>query len=112
VVSARPVDEYGDGNGQKLNTDGYAALNGLERRSVTNGAVAEESAPGKGASIDDLNKGQPAASWSGSLAVDSAHYLTLTPEGIAKYFAQDLPARESEILAATPRTCVCWCVRR
>jgi hypothetical protein len=43
VVSARPVDEYGDGNGQKLNTDGDAALNELERRSVTNGTVAEES---------------------------------------------------------------------
>ena len=58
-------------------------------------------APPKGESVSGLGKGQPAPPWSGSIKADSGGYLSLTPEGIGKFFAQDLPAKESAILAAT-----------
>ncbi|MCA0016239.1 alpha/beta hydrolase [Mesorhizobium sp. B292B1B] len=57
-------------------------------------------APPKGVSINDLGKGQPAP-WAGSLQADSAGYLRLTPEGVARHFAQDLPAVEISLIAAT-----------
>ena len=58
-------------------------------------------APPKGESVNGLGKGQPAPPWSGSIKADSGGYLSLMPEGIAKFFAQDLPAKEIAILAAT-----------
>jgi pimeloyl-ACP methyl ester carboxylesterase len=58
-------------------------------------------APPKGESVNGLGKGQPAPPWSGSITADSGGYLSLTPEGMAKFFAQDLPAKETAIVAAT-----------
>jgi pimeloyl-ACP methyl ester carboxylesterase len=58
-------------------------------------------APPKDESVNGLGKGQPAPPWSGSIKTDSGGYLSLTPEGIAKFFAQDLPAKEIAVLAAT-----------
>jgi pimeloyl-ACP methyl ester carboxylesterase len=58
-------------------------------------------APPKGESVNGLGKGQPAPPWSGSIKADSGGYLSLTPEGIGKFFAQDLPSKEIAILAAT-----------
>jgi pimeloyl-ACP methyl ester carboxylesterase len=58
-------------------------------------------APPKGQSVNGLGKDQPAPPWAGSIKPDSGGYLTLTPEGIAKFFAQDLPPKEAALLAAT-----------
>jgi pimeloyl-ACP methyl ester carboxylesterase len=58
-------------------------------------------APPKGESVNGLGKGQPAPPWSGSIKADSGGYLSLTPEGVGKFFAQDLPTKEIAILAAT-----------
>jgi pimeloyl-ACP methyl ester carboxylesterase len=58
-------------------------------------------APPKGESVNSLGKGQPAPPWAASVKADSGGYLSLTPEGIAKFFAQDLPAKEAAVLAAT-----------
>jgi pimeloyl-ACP methyl ester carboxylesterase len=58
-------------------------------------------APPKGQSVNGLGKGQPAPPWAGSIKADSGGYLTLTPEGVAKFFAQDLPPQQAAIIAAT-----------
>ncbi len=58
-------------------------------------------APPKGVSINDLGKGQPPAPWLSQLQPDSAGYLRLSDEAIAKYFAQDLPAQDIRVVAAT-----------
>lgn len=58
-------------------------------------------APPKGVSINDLGKGQPAPPWLSALQPDSAGYLRLSNEAVAKYFAQDLPAAEISVIAAT-----------
>lgn len=56
-------------------------------------------APPPGLSVNDLSKGQPPLPWLGSVVPDSAGNLKLSAEGVAKYFAQDLPA--DEIAAVT-----------
>lgn len=56
-------------------------------------------APPPGVSVNDLGKGQPPLPWLGSVVPDSAGNLKLSAEGVAKYFAQDLPA--DEITAVT-----------
>jgi pimeloyl-ACP methyl ester carboxylesterase len=58
-------------------------------------------APDTGQSTNDLNKGQPPPPGAASMRADNAGYLYLTPEGVAKNFAQDLPAAETKVLAAT-----------
>ena len=58
-------------------------------------------APPKGASINDLGAGQPPPPRAEALKPDSGGYLRLGDEGIAKYFAQDLPAKEISVIAAT-----------
>lgn len=57
--------------------------------------------PPKGQSANGLSKGQPPPPWASSIKTDSGGYLSLTPEGIAKYFAQDLSPKEQAIIAAT-----------
>jgi pimeloyl-ACP methyl ester carboxylesterase len=58
-------------------------------------------APPMGESVNGLGKGHPAPAWAGSVKTDSAGYHALTPEGVANFFAQDLPAKEIAIVAAT-----------
>jgi pimeloyl-ACP methyl ester carboxylesterase len=58
-------------------------------------------APPKGVSINDLGKGQPPAPWLAELQPDSAGYLRLSDEAVAKYFAQDLPRQDIRVVAAT-----------
>jgi pimeloyl-ACP methyl ester carboxylesterase len=58
-------------------------------------------APPMGESVNGLGKGHPAPAWAGSVKTDSAGYHSLTPEGVANFFAQDLPAKEIAIVAAT-----------
>ncbi|TPL96123.1 alpha/beta hydrolase [Mesorhizobium sp. B2-3-10] len=54
----------------------------------------------KGVSINELGKGQPPP-WASALQPDSGGYLRLSAEGVAKYFAQDLPPAEIGVIAAT-----------
>ncbi len=55
----------------------------------------------KGEAVSDLLKNGPPPPWAAALRKDSAGFLTLPPATIAKDFAQDLPAAESALIAAT-----------
>ncbi|MEO0543096.1 MAG: alpha/beta hydrolase [Pseudomonadota bacterium] len=54
-----------------------------------------------GQSLSDLLEGQPPAPWQAEAAPDEAGYIRLSPQGIATYFAPDLPADEAALIAAT-----------
>ncbi|MCC2954356.1 alpha/beta hydrolase [Massilia sp. IC2-477] len=58
-------------------------------------------APGDGESIFDLVKPYPPGEWQKGLVPDSAGYLGMNAETFRAYFAQDLPAKQSAVLAAT-----------
>ena len=58
-------------------------------------------APDVGEATSDLGKGGPPPPGSASIRPDSAGFLYLTPEGVAKDFAQDLPAAQTKVMAAT-----------
>lgn len=54
-----------------------------------------------GQSLSQLTEGQPAAPWQAEIYPDSEGYLRLTAAGISKYFAPDLPASETAVMAVT-----------
>jgi pimeloyl-ACP methyl ester carboxylesterase len=58
-------------------------------------------APDAGESVSDAAKGTPAPPGSASIRPDAAGFLSLTPEGVAQNFAQDLPAAETKVMAVT-----------
>jgi pimeloyl-ACP methyl ester carboxylesterase len=58
-------------------------------------------APDVGESTGDLGKGGPPPPGSASIRPDGAGFLYLTPEGVAKDFAQDLPAAQTKVMAVT-----------
>jgi pimeloyl-ACP methyl ester carboxylesterase len=58
-------------------------------------------APDAGKSINDILKQGPAPAWGAKLRRDSEGFLTLPPDIIASDFAQDLPAAEAKLVAAT-----------
>ena len=58
-------------------------------------------APAEGQSVTDLSKGYPAPEGFKHIVADKEGFLTLTPEGIAKHFAQDVPAAETNLMAVT-----------
>jgi pimeloyl-ACP methyl ester carboxylesterase len=58
-------------------------------------------APDVGESTDDLGKDGPPPPGSASIHPDAAGFLYLTPAGVAKDFAQDLPAAQTKVMAAT-----------
>ncbi len=58
-------------------------------------------APDAGESTNDLGKGGPPPPGAASIRPDSSGFLYLTPEGVAKNFAQDLPAEQTRLRAAT-----------
>jgi len=58
-------------------------------------------APDVGESTSDLGKGGPPPPGSASIRPDSAGFLYVTPYGVAKDFAQDLPAAQTAVMAAT-----------
>lgn len=58
-------------------------------------------APPDGASINDLSKGQPAPPYADSLVNDEKGFMTLTDDGVAKHFAQDVSPAEQQLIAAT-----------
>ena len=58
-------------------------------------------APDVGESTADLGKDGPPPPGARSIRPDPAGYLYLTPEGVAKDFAQDLPATQTRVMAVT-----------
>lgn len=58
-------------------------------------------APSVGQSINDLTKGYPKASGLDHVVADKEGFVTMTPEGITKHFAQDVPPSEARLIAAT-----------
>ena len=58
-------------------------------------------APDVGQAGGELGKAYPPAPGFAHITADKAGYLRMTPEGIAKHFAQDLPAKATAVMAAT-----------
>ena len=58
-------------------------------------------APDEGQAIADLVKDLPPPPGAASVRTDSSGFVWLTPEGVAKDFAPDLPAAETQVMAAT-----------
>ncbi|WP_343306336.1 alpha/beta hydrolase [Chitinophaga niabensis] len=57
--------------------------------------------PNNGQTVVDVTSAFPAAPGSGEFRQDASGFLSLSPKGINEYFAQDLPAKERQILVAT-----------
>jgi pimeloyl-ACP methyl ester carboxylesterase len=58
-------------------------------------------APAEGQASGELGKDFPPAPGGASIRPDPAGFLSLTPEGVAKDFAQDLPAAQTKVMAVT-----------
>ncbi|EIU1486878.1 alpha/beta hydrolase [Pseudomonas aeruginosa] len=58
-------------------------------------------APSENQSISDLNKDYPTPPGLNHLTADKEGFLTLTEEGVTKYLAQDVPAAQTKVIAAT-----------
>lgn len=58
-------------------------------------------APDIGESTSDLAKRAAAPPGAASIRPDKAGFLYLTPKGVAKHFAQDLPAAQTKVMAAS-----------
>jgi pimeloyl-ACP methyl ester carboxylesterase len=58
-------------------------------------------APSEGQSAAELGKGYPTPPGSNFIVQDREGFLTLSAEGMAKHFAQDLPAAQTRLMAAT-----------
>jgi pimeloyl-ACP methyl ester carboxylesterase len=58
-------------------------------------------APDEGQAVSDLGKDLPPPPGLASVHPDASGFLWLTPEGVAKDFAQDLPASQTKVMAAT-----------
>ena len=54
-----------------------------------------------GQTLADLTEGRPASPWQAEIYPDEAGYLRLTATGIADFFAPDLPAEETALMAVT-----------
>lgn len=58
-------------------------------------------APSEGQSVADLTKGYPTPPGSKFVVADQAGFLSLSPEGMAMHFAQDLPAAQTGLMTVT-----------
>ncbi|WP_427306169.1 alpha/beta fold hydrolase [Cupriavidus sp. H39] len=58
-------------------------------------------APSEGQSVADLGKDYPKPKGSSFIIADQQGFLTLKAEGMARHFAQDLPAARTKIMMAT-----------
>lgn len=54
-----------------------------------------------GQSLTDILEGHPPAPWQAEASADAAGFVRLSADGIATYFAPDLPAEEAALIAAT-----------
>lgn len=70
-------------------------------------------APDAGQSPNDTLKPFPPSAGLSGVSVDKGRFLTLTPEGVARNFAQDLAPEEAALLAATqgPVAAACFATR-
>ncbi len=70
-------------------------------------------APDAGQSPNDTLKPFPPSAGLSGVSVDKGRFLTLTPEGMARNFAQDLAPEEAALLAATqgPVAAACFATR-
>ena len=70
-------------------------------------------APDAGQSPNDTLKPFPPSAGLSGVSVDKGRFLTLTPEGMARNFAQDLAPEEAALLAATqgPVSAACFATR-
>jgi pimeloyl-ACP methyl ester carboxylesterase len=57
--------------------------------------------PAEGQSITDLTKDYPRASGLDHVVADKEGFVTLSAEGVAKHFAQDLPEAEKRLITVT-----------
>ncbi len=58
-------------------------------------------APNKNQSTNESQKDYPKQGWLNAINVDSGGFVTLKPQTVADFFAQDLPAAQTSIMAAT-----------
>jgi pimeloyl-ACP methyl ester carboxylesterase len=58
-------------------------------------------APDQDQSVNDILKDKPAPSWASKLIKDSGGYLTLPTDVVVHDFAQDVPAAQAKVIAAT-----------
>lgn len=58
-------------------------------------------APSEGQSVTDMAKDYPAPSGFSHLIADKEGFLTLSPEGVEKHLAQDVPAAQTRLMTAT-----------
>ena len=58
-------------------------------------------APSEGQSAADLTKSYPVPPGSKFVVADQSGFLSLSPEGMATHFAQDLPAAQTSLMAVT-----------
>ena len=58
-------------------------------------------APSEGESAADLGKGYPTPVGLSFFVADKEGFVTMSPEGIAKHLAQDVPAAETKLMAVT-----------
>ncbi|MDR7269437.1 pimeloyl-ACP methyl ester carboxylesterase [Pelomonas saccharophila] len=58
-------------------------------------------APDVGQAVGELGKAYPAPAGLSHLVPDAAGFLRLSDEGMSKHFAQDLPAAQTAVMAAT-----------
>jgi pimeloyl-ACP methyl ester carboxylesterase len=70
-------------------------------------------APDAGQSPNDTLKPFPPSAGLSGVSVDKDRFLTLKPEGMARNFAQDLPAEDAALLAATqgPVAAACFATK-
>ncbi|WP_027350831.1 alpha/beta fold hydrolase [Halotalea alkalilenta] len=57
--------------------------------------------PDSGQSVESLTHDQPVAPGLASIVADDHGWLRLTPQGVAEDFAQDVPAGQARVMAAT-----------
>jgi pimeloyl-ACP methyl ester carboxylesterase len=58
-------------------------------------------APSEGQSVADMAKDYPTPEGFNFVVTDKEGFLTLSPEGIAKHFAPDVPAAQTKVMAVT-----------
>lgn len=58
-------------------------------------------APDSGQSVEDLTRNQPEPPGSANIMADSHGWLSLSPQGVAEDFAQDVPEAQARVMAAT-----------
>ncbi|MEL7893701.1 alpha/beta hydrolase [Vreelandella neptunia] len=68
---------------------------------VANLVYVSAFAPDSGQSVEDLTRGHPAPPGSANISADSHGWLSLSPQGVAQDFAQDVPAAQARVMAAT-----------